>query len=144
MNDKYTISLPTFDECLSPNGRHEVKSSSSLEIKKALEQFARYFKAEFRYDDVQYYADEHNQECVGFLFTESAMDICTEEHSQMPTRCTGGCCFRRVKFEDGEKWVLYWVWLHPFLRKKGILSKHWESLGSSSVTLLSRLHYQLQ
>lgn len=125
MSDRFTISLPTFDECLSANGRHEVKDNSPLEIRTALEQFARYFKAEFHYDDVQYYADEHDEDCIGFLFTESALDIVTNEHTQMPTRCSGGCCFRKVRFKDGDRWVLYWVWLHPFFRNRGILTRHW-------------------
>lgn len=126
MNDKYTISLPTFDECLSANGRYEVRTSSPIDTRNALERFARYFKAEFHYDNVQYFADEHNNDCIGFLFTESALDIVTYEHEQMPTRCSGGCCFRKEKWEDGYKWVLYWVWLHPFFRNKGVLSKHWK------------------
>lgn len=126
MGDKYTITLPTFDICLSSNGRHEVSVTSPFEIRKALEQFARYFKLEFHYDDIQYYADEHDEECIGFLFTESALDIITEDHKQMPTRCSGGCCFRREQFEDGCKWVLFWVWIHPFFRNRGILTKHWK------------------
>ena len=126
VTDKYTISLPVFNYCLSTNGRHEVNENSAFEIRKALEKFAQYFKAEFRYDQVQYYADEHDENCIGFLFTESALDVCTDEHTQMPTRCSGGVCFRRVKFDKGEKWILNWVWLHPFFRNRGILSKHWQ------------------
>lgn len=125
MTDKYTISLPTFDECLSANGRYEVNEFSPMKLKDALERFARYFKAEFRYDNVQYKAEEHNNGCIGFLFTESAMDIVTDDHAGMPTRCSGGCCFRKEKFADGDKWVLYWIWLHPYFRNKEILSKHW-------------------
>jgi hypothetical protein len=124
--DKYTISLPTFDECLSSNGRYEVSEGSPIEVRQALETFARYFKNEFHYNNIQYEADEHNNKCIGFLFTESAMDIVTEEHTQMPTRCSGGCCFRNVEFRDGEEWVLYWVWLHPFFRKRGTVSRHWK------------------
>jgi len=103
-----------------------VRTSSPIDTRNALERFARYFKAEFHYDNVQYFADEHNNDCIGFLFTESALDIVTYEHEQMPTRCSGGCCFRKEKWEDGYKWVLYWVWLHPFFRNKGVLSKHWK------------------
>jgi hypothetical protein len=126
VTDKYTISLPIFDYCLSANGRHEVNQTSALEIREALEKFARYFKAEFRYDHVQYHADEHDKNCIGFLFTESALDVCSDEHIEMPTRCSGGVCFRKVIFSDGEKWILYWVWLHPFFRDLGILSRHWQ------------------
>lgn len=130
MTDKYTISLPTFNYCLSATGRHEVDECSAIEVKEALERFARYFKAEFEYDNVQYYADEHDNDCIGFLFTESAIDVCTEEHVEMPTRCSGGGCFRKMRFADGEKWVLCWVWLHPFFRNRGILSKHWKYFRS--------------
>lgn len=126
MTDKYTISLPVFNYCLSANGRHEVNKNSDFEIRSALEKFARYFKAEFRYDNLQYSADEHDEDCICFLFTESAMDVCTEKHTQMPTRCFGGVCFRKTQSDNGEKWILYWVWLHPFFRNRGILSKHWK------------------
>ena len=37
----------------------------------------------------------------------------------------GGACFRKEQFADGERWVLYWMWLHPFARRRGILSRHW-------------------
>ena len=69
------------------------------------------------YDNVQYEADNHNENCVGFLFTENAMDVCTDEHVGMPCRCVGGCCFRKVQ----DTWVLCWVWFHPFFRDRGLL-----------------------
>lgn len=125
MSDRWTISLPTFDVCLSANGRYEVNEASALDRRNALEQFARYFKAEFRYDHIQYFANEHDETCIGFLFTESALDICTEDHDQMPTRCSGGCCFRRREYKNAPQWTLDWIWLHPFFRHRGILSTHW-------------------
>lgn len=126
MADKYTISLPVFDECLSGTGLKKLSSDNDISEKQALEQFSRYFKNEMHYDNIQYEADNHNKDCVGFLFTESAMDLCTEEHNSMPTRCVGGCCFRKVQ----DTWVLFWVWFHPFFRNKGLLSRHWKSFCS--------------
>lgn len=78
MSDKFSITLPTFKACLSNTGRCEVTHDSALEIREALEHFARYFKAEFRYDGVQYYAGGHDEKCVGVLFTESALDLLTD------------------------------------------------------------------
>ena len=125
MSDKYTINLPIFDECLSSSGRYEVNTSSPKETKEALEKFARYFKYEFNFDDVQYHAENHDKNCIGFLFTESAFDMATDDNPQTPTRCVGGCCFRKEEFKGSIKWVLYWVWFHPYFRNKGILSSHW-------------------
>ena len=129
MSDRYTISLPVFDKSLSGTGLSKVLSDSNLAEKQALEQFARYFKNEMHYDNVQYEADNHNENCVGFLFTENAMDISTDEHVSMPCRCVGGCCFRKVQ----TPWVLCWVWFHPFFRDRGLLSRHWKTFCSKFV-----------
>jgi hypothetical protein len=124
VSDKYTISLPVFDTCLSSKGLRKVTNISVSSEKKALEQFANYFKKEMHYDNVQYDADSHHKNTVGFLFTENAMDACTEQHTEMPTRCVGGGAFQNV---SGE-WVLCWIWFHPFFRDKGLLSRQWEAL----------------
>ncbi|TVK98906.1 hypothetical protein AYI84_19430 [Shewanella algae] len=94
--------------------------------KEALEQFARYFKNEMRFDFIQYEARSHPKECVGVLFTENAMDVCTEDHLEMPTRCIGGGLFHK----DGSRWVLMWIWIHPFFRNRGALSSRWRELCS--------------
>ncbi|GHX59959.1 hypothetical protein VCSRO206_3458 [Vibrio cholerae] len=122
MTDKFTISLPVFDTCLSSNGLREVTKSSSFDEKEALEIMARYFKNEMHFDNVQYDAKKHDENTIGFMFIENAIDICTDEHDQMPTRCVGGCLFRNV----GGTWVLCWVWLHPFLRNQKKLSYQWK------------------
>ncbi|MCY9877334.1 hypothetical protein OTK59_12285 [Vibrio natriegens] len=124
MDDRYTISLPVFDSCLSASGLCKVTPDSNYEEKQALEKFAVYFKNEMHYDFVQYEADAHKENCIGYLFTENAMDVCTENHTEMPTRCVGGCLFSKVS----DTWVLCWVWLHPYFRNKGLLSSAWKTL----------------
>ncbi len=126
MTDKYTISLPVFDNCLSNTGVYMLTSSSEQTEKNALEQFAHYFKNEMHFDNIQYEANNHDSNCIGFLFTENAMDIVTDEHTTMPSRCIGGCSFVKID----KDWVLCWVWLHPYFRKKGILSCHWKNFFS--------------
>lgn len=123
MSDRYTISLPVFDKCLSSTGLKKLLSDSDVSEKQALEQFSRYFKNEMHYDNIQYEADNHSNNYVGFLFTVSAIDVCTEEHESMPTRCVGGCGFRKVQ----DAWVLCWIWIHPFFRKKRLLSRAWST-----------------
>ena len=122
MSDRYTISLPVFDKCLSNTGVRKLLSDSDASEKQALEQFARYFKNEMHYDNIQYEANNHSDNCIGFLFTVSALDMCTEEQESMPTRCVGGCSFRKVQ----DTWVLCWIWIHPFFRKKRKLSGAWK------------------
>jgi hypothetical protein len=126
VSDKYTISLPVFDTCLSVNGLRKVTDASEISEKRALEQFATYFKKEMHYDYVQYDAESHNNNTLGFLFTESAMDVCTKQHTEMPTRCVGGAAFQNVN----DTWVLCWVWFHPFFRDKGLLSRQWTQFCS--------------
>lgn len=121
--DKYTIELPVFPRCLSSTGMVKVTSSSPQEEKDALEQFAWYFKLEKKYNSKQYDANNHSTNTVGYLFTDSAMDIQEEAYYQngMPTRCSGGCAFQKI----GSDWVLCWVWIHPFYREQGVLSQQW-------------------
>ncbi|MEZ8158056.1 MULTISPECIES: hypothetical protein [Vibrio] len=126
--DKYTIELPVFPRCLSGTGIIKVTPSSPQDERDALEQFARYFKQEKRYIGIQYEANSHTSNTIGFLFTENAMDIEDEEYFQqgMPTRCSGGCTFQIVD----DVWVLCWIWLHPFYREQGVLSTHWNTFVS--------------
>ncbi|MGR5125292.1 hypothetical protein ACPV33_21520 [Vibrio harveyi] len=126
MQDKYTISLPVFDNCLSSTGLRKVQFDSAIEEKQALETFARYFKNEMHYDFVQYEASAHKDSCIGYLFTESAMDMCLDHHTEMPTRCIGGCLFSKID----DTWVLCWIWLHPYLRNTGVLSNSWQQMCS--------------
>lgn len=126
MADKFTISLPVFDICLSSNGLRKVTQSSNQDEKDALETMARYFKSEMHFDNVQYDAKNHDINTTGFMFIENALDVCTHEHDQMPTRCVGGCLFRNIN----GTWVLCWIWLHPFCRNKKLLSNHWKHFCS--------------
>lgn len=121
MSDKYTISLPVINECLSHNQLLKVTIETDIEIKRILENFASYFKQEMRFDHMQYDAIDHEENCIGFLFVTPALDMCFDETKPMPTRFYGGCCF----YYENEKWKLSWVWLHPFFRNRRFLSNVW-------------------
>jgi hypothetical protein len=89
-----------------------VTRASPAALKNALEQYARYFHREFRYDSPPYSKNEH------------------EEHENLsayllPQRnkrfWAGGCSFWK---EEGV-WTLTWMWIHPFDRHQGILKNAW-------------------
>ncbi|UNK05138.1 hypothetical protein MN210_14265 [Psychrobacter raelei] len=128
MSKKYTIDLPVTDTWLGSNNPFsnsklfEISSESDVELRDILESFARYFKEEMHYDNVQYYSNSHKSNLVGYLFRNSALDVVTEEHTSSPTRWFGGCLF---EYENDE-WTLCWVWLHPFFRNRGELSTAWK------------------
>jgi hypothetical protein len=40
----------------------------------------------------------------------------------------GACCFRDTKLAHiatPVPWLLNWIWIHPFCRRKGLLTKAW-------------------
>lgn len=126
-NNYYSLELPV-SECFDSE-LIMVESSSPFCEKEALETLALYFKREFHYDFPAYKALSHTEprsEHRCFLFTEVARDLFEEEKPTL-YRAIGGCGFRREEYTNylGE-WLLCWVWLHPFLRHRGVLSKHWK------------------
>lgn len=126
MEDKYAIKLPIIEESIAHGGFLEITKSSPKEHLEALEQLASYFKREFKYDGIQFCSNEHIGEHVeysGFVFTESAYDAMKEGDSVTPTRFLGGGCFRNREHKDGKHWWLDWVWIHPYARNKGLLTK---------------------
>lgn len=129
--DDYSITLPVSDSYNSSSGIIIIDKSSNKNLREKLEQFALYFKKEFKYDFIQYEANEHIYEHVkysGILFTEMAWDL-LEEDQPTPYRLCGGGCFRWREWQDkAPGWSLDWVWLHPFFRHRGVFSKHWEHI----------------
>jgi hypothetical protein len=129
--DDYSITLPVSDSYMTISGIFTVSKDSENDFREKLEGFALYFKREFKYDFIQYEANEHFYEenkYSGFLFSEMAWDQ-LEEAEPAQYRLFGGGCFRWRELQDHDPaWVLDWVWIHPFFRHRGYLSKHWKFL----------------
>ncbi|MCO5101650.1 MAG: hypothetical protein M9885_12300 [Burkholderiaceae bacterium] len=95
--------------------------TSPSDQRQALELMARYFKNEFRYDWMQYCAEEHDDDCAGVLMCEKALDL-VKDFEHHPNRVVGGACFRK---KDSGGYVLDWIWLHPFARNRKKLKRLW-------------------
>ncbi|QOG12600.1 hypothetical protein [Arcobacter sp. FWKO B] len=106
----------------------EVDKQSELELFEEVYKLAKYFKEELNYDFVPFcpYGDLR-EEYKALLFTEEAPDKFIKE--PMPYRIYGACNFTIQKFtEEPDRWVLKWIWLHPFFRNRGNLKKNWKKL----------------
>jgi hypothetical protein len=110
------------DYTLPDSHLYPVVPSSTKGARNALETLARYFQREFGYDFAQYRANEttgKHDRC--FLWTED---------DYRGHVAVGGVCFRWWKCRDSQnglvdRMVLSWVWVHPFLRGRGLLGSYW-------------------
>lgn len=87
----------------------------------AVEQIGRYIQREFRYDFLPYTAREHHtrgdDQIQPYLFFDP------NEINNVIMRPVGACGFWYA--DEASRWVLGWVWLHPFARRSGHLSRTW-------------------
>lgn len=87
---------------------------SDTRLRNAFHKLACYFRREFHYDFVPYDPDEADRSLRGYIWI-SDTDI-----------AIGGCCFRRVKWENAAPgYLLTWVWFHPYERRQGHLTRIW-------------------
>ena len=102
-----------------------VTRCSPLGLRRRVEKFARYFRSEFDYDFVPFNAmeteEDENDDYQAYLFPN--------ESNHDPRVWAGAVCFRWRDFGDlGSRWSLQWVWFHPFMRNRGILTAAWDRL----------------
>lgn len=85
-------------------------------------EIARFFRREFQYDMAQYDRREQTDpNCHAFLWThneyigQGGIDV-----------VYGACCFRWRDWTDAPpSWAMQWIWLHPFKRGHGHLTRAW-------------------
>lgn len=93
---------------------------SPLSHRRAVETMAVYFRREFRYDFVQYIATEEldDEETLAFFWADGHFGGYS---------VIGGCCFRWREWENCDSWwAMQWIWLHPYFRRRGYLSRSWD------------------
>jgi hypothetical protein len=121
----YRIDLSEIPKSLvdGPDRSLTVTWESPLKLRREVERFAIYFRREFNFDFQQFEATEKpkNQEkpYAAYLFTN--------EPNHYPRMWVGACCFRWREFKGVDpRWGMQWMWLHPYYRGKGILSRAWD------------------
>ena len=118
---KYDIRSLVLEDLDGYKALSYITPTSPNNQREALELMAGHFKREMRFDHLQYEACAHDENCVGALVCEAAMDLVTNE-DHFPNYVIGGACFRRASSAD---YVLDWIWLHPFARNRRNLSRLW-------------------
>ena len=100
-----------------------VTPQSSMRERSHVERFARYFLREMHTEGIPFEAaeSEHSSWHVpykAFLFAREGHYV-------------GAACFRQREDLDAEKpWLFDWVWIHPFCRRKGVLTAVWGALNA--------------
>ncbi|MEX3969780.1 hypothetical protein [Paraburkholderia caribensis] len=131
MRDQYALSPPIsrhrYLDGVSPL---KVDPDAPLELRRAVETLARYFKKELGFDELQFEASE-TRESLGYvpyeayIFYNTAHDRLLEDQVT-PHRIFGACCFRWREWKDQEAgWSHDWVWMHPYFRRRGHLRRAW-------------------
>jgi hypothetical protein len=97
----------------------EVTGRSPIAVRRAVETLARYFQREFRYDFIQYSANQPgDSRDHTFLWTRD--DVTHHEG-------VGAICFRWREYSNVPHGLaVAWVWIHPYLRRQRILASHWD------------------
>lgn len=97
-----------------------VTPESQVKLRREVERFAIYFRREFRYDFQQFEATErtkpNEKPYTAYLFTGGAQSCVW----------VGACCFRWREYSGYDpRWGMQWMWLHPYYRGQGILTRVW-------------------
>ena len=148
MPDDFTLALPIVSLQDWESSPLLVDPKSPLPMRQRVEKIGRYFRREFRTDSAPLLAREVPgvSGCLpyeAYLFFEEARDH-LEEDKPFPYRIVGAACFRYQSASSLQAgWEFSWVWLHPFSRQRGHLSRAWpqfkERYGSFEVSqVLSR------
>jgi hypothetical protein len=83
----------------------------------------KYFNKEFDYGLTP------NKNVTALLFIEEAYDLYECPPPPRQYRIYGACAFEKITTkQDGDHWILGWIWLHPFFRNRSKVKEHWPFL----------------
>jgi len=102
-----------------------VSSSSVRSLRKGATELARYFRREFHYDFVLFSEAAHgsHDKDRAFLYSHEPYLRSLRGFRVVPLI---GCVSFRWRENDPPGYALQWVWLHPYYRGHGLLSRSWE------------------
>jgi len=126
----YTIECPSLDvdqnQTVNEGKLIEVTSSSRIEYREAVARFAGYIAAEFEYGFPPFKVDGAVPYRAFLILDPWNQGMLLGKNIPI-----GACLFRWTAPEkngfptESERWWCIWVWLHPFVRRRGILSSLW-------------------
>jgi hypothetical protein len=109
-----------------------VTSKSPRSHKRAVERIAKFFQREMHFDFPQYEASEYSRNIyLDDAKTDADLRAFLWHNKEVFNQATnewpiiGVACFRFKRFKDGGIWVLDWVWIHPYERRRGHLKMAW-------------------
>jgi hypothetical protein len=129
--DAVNIKPPLLPGGLVPESPVRVTISSPLRLRRAVYEIAWYFKSEFHYDFTQYGRGGRDDDPKHVAFLWPHPEVCQSGFKLLGCDdfllpMMGACCFRWWEWKDAPAgWVLQWIWMHPFCRGRGMLSKTW-------------------
>jgi hypothetical protein len=105
-----------------PRGLVSVSTKSAPTLRRAVWKVSTYAQRELELD-FPVYGDsgrDTDEEARAYLWVRSV------PHD---AAVLGACCFRHIPFEDvPDRMSMTWVWLHPYVRRQGLLRAAWPYL----------------
>lgn len=97
-------------------GLRLVHPESPKRVRKAVYEFAGYFRSEFSYDFRQFaLSDPEDDKTFAYLFLKRSF-----HYDEL---YCGAVCFRWLEYKDHpHKWAMQWIYLHPYDRSNGLLT----------------------
>ena len=102
-----------------------VTTKSSKRLRRAVYDIAYLFKNELDFDFPQYGYKGQEEETSARAYLWWRSDCGYHTGLGRLAIMFGACCFR----DRGDHWGLQWVWVHPYERRKGHLSRAWPYFG---------------
>ena len=111
---------------LDERGPTLVLPSAAKRLRAAVHASAVAFRREMHFDFVQFPTadDETDRAWEAWLWPASDAHYAT-----VRPLAIGACCFRRLRWDHRPHpvWTMTWAWLHPFARRRGLLSDAWDT-----------------
>lgn len=102
-----------------------VTNKSLKQHRDAVYKMAQYFRRELHYDFVQYGPEETESELSLVAFLWLAPDV-RHLSNDFRVPAVGATCFRWREWQNHPAgWAMDWIWMHPYFRRRGLLSASW-------------------
>ena len=100
-----------------------VRTSSARRVRRVAEQLAVQFHRETRFDFVPYRADWRD------VFDDIVLLSRPEQHLWTGRLVCGAVAVTRYPDDDPEQWWAAWIYLHPYMRGRGVVDKAWPRIA---------------